>query len=170
MIFASSTFQWLGDKVLGAVLGDIDRRMVDAGNRGLAVMQAMAPRRTGFLASQESFAVVDHTLVFRFGAPYDVFQEFGTRYIRPHPHIRPGLRAIGHTLGFDIELQFNRPGGPQWHGIFAHQGGFIVPSGIQPRPLTQAQHAHVRRHLMPTSKRLHRGNVKRARMVVRRFD
>lgn len=165
MIFASSTFQWLGDKVLGAVLGDIDRRMVDAGNRGLAVMQAMAPRRTGFLASQESFAVVDHTLVFRFGAPYDVFQEFGTRYIRPHPHIRPGLRAIGHTLGFDIELQFNRPGGPQWHGIFATGGMTVVPRGLSGHRL-----AHVRQHLATTNKRLHRGNVKKAKMVVRRFD
>jgi hypothetical protein len=170
VISVSSSFQWLGDKVLGAVLGDLDRRMMDAGNRGLAVMQALAPRKTGFLASQESFQVVNHTLVFRFGAPYDIYQEFGTRTIRPHPHIRPGLQAIGNTLGFNLEMQFNAPGAGTWQGLYAHQGSFIAPSGIQPRPLTRAQHEHVRRHLMPTSKRLHRGNVKKARMVVRRFD
>jgi hypothetical protein len=65
VISVSSSFQWLGDKVLGAVLGDLDRRMMDAGNRGLAVMQALAPRRTGFLVSQESFEVVNHTLPIR---------------------------------------------------------------------------------------------------------
>ena len=169
MISVSSTFSWLGDRVLTTVLGDLDRRMVAAGNQGLVVMQSLAPRKTGYLASQEGFQVVDHTLVFYFGAPYDIFQEFGTRTIRPHPHIRPGLQAIGRTLGFDIELNFNAPGAGAWQGLYAHQGTFIAPSGIQPRPLTRAQHEHVRKHLIPTSKRLHKGNVKRAKMRVRRW-
>lgn len=164
MISVSSAFTWLGDKVLSTVLGDLDRRMVDAGNRGLAVMHSLAPRKTGFLVAQETFQVADHTLIFIFGAPYDIFQEFGTRHIRPHPHIRPGLNAIGHTLGFNIEMDFNRPEMTgQW--IRAEGAGFILPS-----TLTRKQRQHVQRHLVPVSKWHHHGNVKKAGMRVRRFD
>jgi len=44
----------------------------------------------------------------------------------------------------------------------------IVPSGIQPRPLTQAQHRRVQGN-EAEYRRHHRGNVRKAKMRVRRF-
>lgn len=165
MINVSSTFQWFGDRVLNAVLGDIDARMVTAGNQWLSISRSLAPVRTGELRAREDFQVVDHTLVLILGAPWDVFQEFGTRTLAPRPHVRPALAAIGRTLGFDVEMHFNRPGGSTWGGIHATEGGFVVPKG-----LTRGQRLHVQRHLVPMSQRLHRGNVKRAKVRVRRFE
>lgn len=166
MIGVTSAFKWLGDKVVSAVLGDIDRRMVAAGNRGLAVMHSLAPVKTGFLRSQEDFTVVDRTLVFSFGAPYDIFTEFGTRHMMARPHIRPGLNAIGTMLGFDAEMHFNVP--------VIHQPILAYPRRNvlfqTPPTLTKKQLHHVRKDLVPVSSRLHKGNVKRAKMTVRRFD
>ena len=165
MISVTSTMTWLGRQVTDAVFGTLDSRMVAAGNRGLAVMRALAPVDTGRLRAGEGFQVVNHTLTFYFEAPYDIYQEFGTRNIMPHPHIRPGLQAIGRVLGFDLELQFNRTGGSQWGGIHATGGMAVVPRGLSGKQI-----AHVRRHVAPGIAGHHRGNVRRARMVVRRFD
>lgn len=164
MISITSTINWLGDRVLAAALGDLDRRMVDAGNRWLAMSRSLAPFRTGRLRAEEDFQVADHTLILIMGAPYDIFQEFGTRHIRPHPHVRPALNAIGHTLGFDLQMEFNRPEATgQW--IRAQGAGFVLPS-----TLTRRQRQHVQRHLVPVSRWHHHGNVRKARMRVRRFD
>lgn len=170
MISVTSALSWFGDRITDAVFGDVDVRLRRGGEAWKAVTHALAPKRTSFLVSQEDYEVHDRTLILKLGAFYDIYQEFGTRFIPPHPHARPGLAAIGRIFGGDIEMHFNTMASGAWTGIFAHQGGFVVPSGIQPRPLTQAQHRHVREKLLPVSRRLYRGNVRRAKMVVRRFD
>lgn len=161
----TSTFQWFGEKVRDAVLGDIDRRLVEAGHQWLAASRALAPKRSGRLAAEEDFQVADHTLILIMGAPYDIFQEFGTRYLPPRPHVRPALHQIGRLFGGEILMDFNAPGPIPWAGIHATEGGFRLPAG-----LTHKQRQHVQRHLVPVSKRLHFGNVKRAKFRVRRFD
>ena len=166
----TSTFQWLGQQVIDLVLGDIDMRLRQAGDAWLAESRALAPKKTGFLAAQEGYLVRDRTLVLQMGAFYDIFQEFGTRTIRPTPHVRPAMAAIGRLFGGSIEMEFNTLSSATWQGIYAHQAGFVVPSAIQPRPLTRAQHEHVRKHLLPVSKALFKGNVKRAKFRVRKFD
>ena len=159
-----TTSTWLGQQVIDFVNARIDQSLVNAGNAWLDRSRALAPMKTGRLRAEEDFQVVDRTLVLIMGAPYDIFQEFGTRNIPPHPHVRPALNEINRLLGTSIELQFNRPGGSQWHGIHAHEGGFILPKN-----LTRRQLKHVRERLLPVSKALHRGNVKRAKVRVRRF-
>lgn len=166
----SSAFNWLGNRVADAVLGDITTRLNQAGEAWLSQSRSLAPVRTGHLRAEEGYRVEGRTLVLLMGAPYDVFTEFGTRHMSPRPHVRPALNAIGRIWGGDIEMNFNALSNAAWQGVYAHQGGFIVPSAIQPRPLTHAQREHVRRNLEPTSKRLHTGNVKRARMMVRKFS
>jgi hypothetical protein len=159
----TSTFKWLGAQVQATVQSEIDRRLVRSGEEWLRASRALAPVRTGYLRSQEDFQVANNTLILILGASYDVFQEFGTRRMAPRPHVRPALNAIGRVWG-GIEIDFNRPGGGVWQGILAHEGGFVTPSN-----LTHAQRQHVRHNLLPASQRLHRGNVRRAKVRVRRF-
>jgi hypothetical protein len=166
----TSTFQWFGQRVTDALLGDIDMRLRQAGEAVVAEARALAPVRTGALRSSIHYTVADRTLVIGVEVPWGVFQEFGTRFMRPHPYLRPALAAAGRVFGGSIEMDFASIGASSaagWQGIHAVGAGFVVPSGIQPRPLTRAQHEHVRKHLMPVSKRLHRGNVARARLRVR---
>jgi hypothetical protein len=169
MFGVTSTVQWLGAQVTGFVDRQLDQRLNQAGEAWLARSRALAPVKTGFLRSQEDYQVIGRTLTLIMGAPYDIFQEFGTRNIRPRPHIRPALLEMQRIFGTDVALEFNRPGASVWTGLYAHEGRFIEPSKIQPRPLTHRQREHVRQHLMPVSKRLHKGAVKRAKMRVRRF-
>lgn len=170
MIGVKSAFAWLGQKVSDEVFGEIDNRLTRAGYAWQARAEQLAPVKTGALRSSLYFRVADRTLTVGVGVGYGIFQEFGTRNIRPHPYIRPALNELGWLFGAELGMEFAAPGMGTWQGIYAHQGSFVVPSGIQPRPLTRAQHEHVRKHLMPTSKRLHKGNVKKAKMTVRRFD
>lgn len=171
MFGITSTFQWLGDKVQAAVLGDIDAKLQASGAQWQAMSRALAPKKTGYLASQETYTVSNHVLTLHLGAPYDIFQEFGTRFMRPHPHIRPALNAIGRVWGGSIEMDFAVPfiGMPIYASVGRNAGSrpvhFAVPHG-----LTHKQKRHVERHLMTTSKKLHKGNTARAKFKTHRHN
>jgi hypothetical protein len=160
-------FTWLGDQVAALVNRDVQSKLEQSGAAWLAMSRAMAPVKTGALRAAENYRVEGNTLVLIMGMPYDIFQEFGTRNIRPRPHVRPALNAIGRIWGTSVEMEFNAPyiASP----ILAHKGDFVIPSGIQPRPLNARQKHHVQNVLRPSAKGLHKGNVKRAKFRVRRF-
>ncbi len=164
MFSIKSSFQWLGAKVEKAVLGDVDERLRRGGAEWQAISRALAPKDTGFLASQETYTVANHTLTLHLGAFYDIFQEFGTRFIRPHPHVRPALNAIGRMWGGNIEMDFAVPfiASPIYASAGRNAGVRPVHFAV-PKHLTPRQRAHVKQHLMPTSARLHKGNVARAK-------
>jgi hypothetical protein len=128
--------------------------------------RSLAPVKTGELRAMEDYRVQGNELILIMGSGHDLFQEFGTRNIPPHPHVRPALNAISRIWGTNVVLDFNAPyiSSPVLH----HKGSFIVPSGIQPKPLTAKQRHHVQNVLKPSAKGLHRGNVKRAKFRVRR--
>lgn len=155
------SFQWLGSQVTGFVDRLVEQKLRASGAEWLAISRSLAPVDTGRLRAEEDFRVIGKTLTLIMGTPYDIFQEFGTRYIRPHPHVRPALNAIGRIWGTTIEMEFAAP--QIARPIFAHKGGFVVPQELTPK-----QRHHVVTHLLPTSRRLHRGNVKRAKFRVRR--
>lgn len=170
-----SVFRWFGDRIQRAVLGDIETKLHRAGAAVVARAQSLAPVDTGALRASIGYVVAGETgqrmtLSIQVGMPYGIYQEFGTRYMRPHPYIRPALNEIGRIFGADIQMDFTRGGPAQWHGLLATGPGFAASPSPRWRPLTPKQIRHVQRHLIPTSKRLYRGNVKRARMRVRRID
>jgi hypothetical protein len=168
MISVTSTINWLGQKVIDGVLGDIDIRMNRAGQKFVDQVHATVHVKTGAMRAGAFYRVEDRTLILGDTAPHTMFEAFGTRFRPGHPQYLEAINSIGSTLGFDLEMNFVVPhiSSP----LIAHGGRFIVPSAIQPKPLTQAQHRHVRENLAPALKRLHRGNVKKAKMRVRRFD
>ncbi len=159
-----NSFNWLGDQVKARIYGDIDTRMRMAGQSIVTRAQALAHVDTGEMRAGIGFIYNQstHTLQIYADAPHSIFEEFGTRYHIPHPYIRPALIEAGRLMGINLEIGFaniphiNAP-------MYAHQAGFAYP----PR-LTARQRQHVATHLGPTSRRLYRGNVRRAKIRVRR--
>ncbi len=169
-------FQWFGDKVKAAINRHLDDKMHQTGAAVVARAQAMAPVRTGALRASISYLVQYNeaggrsTLHIQVGMPYGIYQEFGTRNIPPHPFIRPALNEIGRIWGFDVNMQFAAV--PGHAGLLAgtghgrSQAGFAASASPRFRPLTPKQIGHVEKSLIPSIKRHHRGNVKRARFSV----
>lgn len=158
---------WFGNKITALVNRDVTAKLQQSGAAWLAMSRSLAPVLTGELRAREDFKVEGNELTLILGAPWDIFQELGTRYIRPHPHAQPALNAIGRVWGTSVTMQFNAPAISS--PILYHKGNFVVPSGIQAKPLTAAQRQHVQRHLIPSARQHYRGNVKRAKFQVRRF-
>ncbi len=167
MAIGVSSFYWRGQEIRDDISRRITAQMLNLGRHVVQVAKMYAPKKTGALAQSISFDwnQADFTLVFLVTAPYGMFQEFGTRNIPPHPYMRPALlsNTAGDIYGFNLEMAFaNLP--PIHAPIVTAGAGFHLPSTLTPRQL-----AHVRKHLLPTSKRHHIGNVKRARVHVRHY-
>ncbi len=152
----------LGKSMVSAIQGDVNAKLKKGGAEWLTLSRSLAPLRTGELRAKEDYKVEDSKLTLILGAPYDIFQEFGTRNIRPRPHVRPALNAIGRIWGAKIEMSFLSPhiSSP----VLAHQAGFVHPKGI-----TAKQRAHIKANLLPASKKHYKGNVRRATMRVRKI-
>lgn len=52
-----------------------------------------APVRTGRLRNGIKGSASEDTLILGTDVPYAVYVEFGTRYTRAQPHMRPGMQA-----------------------------------------------------------------------------
>ena len=129
----------------------------------VSITQRAAPKRTGFMALQERYELDESSYEVRFigGAPYDLFVEMGTRHMRPQPHWRVGLNAVGTIWGWNTELAF--PNTIQTDTKLLAHG----PTFQMHKSLTDKQKAHVRAHLKPVSERHFIGNVSRAKLTVR---
>lgn len=169
MISVSSTINWLGQKVTDFVYGEIDQRMNRIGQAWLSQAQATVHVDTGEMRAGLFYRAENRTLVLGGTSPHTIFEEYGTRYRPPHPKLREALLKVGSTFGFNLELEFAAPSSGTWQGLYAHKNTYVMPSSLQPRPLTRAQHEHVKKHLIPVSQRLYKGNVKRAKMRVRKL-
>ena len=164
--------EWHGSDVLNEIGKRIDANMLEMGQKVVAEAVRFAPKKTGRLAGSLTFDynLSTHTLVFYSDMPepnYDIFQEYGTRNMLPHPHWRPALNAVGQIYGFNVELAFaNVP-------AIRNPLRAIGPTFQGPRSLTAKQREHVAHGLKPISKRLWEhssGNVSRAKMHMRRHN
>ncbi len=133
----------------------------------------LAPRDTNYLASSIHYEMNenDYTVSFIVGAFYGIFQEFGTRKMRPHPYLRPAINDEFGIYGWETSMAFQNV--PHIYApIIAHGKGFHLPS-----TLTRKQRGHVRKHLLPISKKMWSvkegrknvpSNVSRSKLEVRR--
>lgn len=167
MINVSSAFQWFGDRVTDLVLGEVNDRLERAGQQFVARASATVHVDTGEMRAGLFYRVEGRTLVLGDTSSHSLFEAAGTRYRAGHPQLFEAINSIGSIFGTNLELDFAVPSIAS--PVLAHGGHMIVPSGIQPKPLTQAQHRRVQAN-QAEYRRHYRGNVKRAKMRVRRFD
>ncbi len=84
----------------------ISHRMVETGQLMVGVAKRMAPVDTGRLRA----GIVFHYNHSKFNltlvadAPYSEFQEFGTRFFRAHPFIRPAIEAASKFWKGNVRL------------------------------------------------------------------
>lgn len=139
--------------------------MLNLGKLIVNIARRYTPVKTGTLQRSERFDYnfATYTLTFISDVGYDIFVEFGTRYMQPRPHWRPAINTVGPIYGYNIEMSYANI--PEIQApILAAGPGFHLPS-----TLTAKQREHVRQHLLPTSKRHFISNVRRARMNIRRY-
>ncbi len=144
----------------------ITAQMLALGKQVVAIAERLAPKKTGRLATSIGFDFnqADFRLVFVVEAPYGMFVEYGTRNMRSHPYLRPALNMVGPIYGIETEMAFANL--PPIHAPLMVQGsGFHTP-----RNLSAKQLAHVKKHLSPSAKRHHVGNVRRSRLHIRQYS
>ncbi len=142
---------WNGPAVYDQVMAAVDRELAQIGGFLVDHMQMYAPVESGNLKAG-IHEVVDtniHAVTVYIPAPYSVYQELGTRYISPHPFIRPAiLDAVAVWDLKDVTIILHPP--PQKsEPLRATTSGFKLPRHQQ---LTAQQVMHVRTNLRPVSK------------------
>lgn len=167
MFSVTSTIQWAGDKIADLVYGEIDQRLNAAGQKFVDQVHRTVHVKTGEMRAGAYYRVEGRTLILGDTSPHTLFEALGTRYRAGHSQYLEAINSIGPLFGASLEMEFAVPfiASP----VLAHDGRMIIPSGIQPRPLTQAQHRRVLAN-QAEFRRHHRGNVRRAKVRVRRFD
>jgi hypothetical protein len=150
---ADFDFTWNGQQIEAEVLNLLHRDMAAIGGFLAGHMQAYAPVNTGFLRTSiaDSYNPATFTLTLMVGAPYAVYPEFGTRFMTPHPYIRPTIidaAAAYPWIEWDVLLQLNPPN-QKSEPLRATTSGFQLPKH---QKLTAAQLKHVKTKLRPVSR------------------
>ena len=152
---ADFDFTW-NDGVEAEVIRELDTRLAAFGGHLASAMQSFAPVDTGLLRTSiaNTYDTSTHTLTIHIGMFYGVYQEFGTRFIPPHPFIRPAIMEYAQVFeawGLSAELlihpniQLHQRSEP----LRATTSGFRLP---KKQKLTAAQKLHVKKKLVPISR------------------
>ena len=162
---STAEFTWHGREVMDEVHDRLAQKMLQFANDVVQRAEQFAPKRTGALATSIGYDwnYQDLTVVFTVGAPYGVFQEYGTRNMPPHPYLRPAINAVGPIYGFNVEMAFLNT--PEYNQpVLAVGSKFQMPPG-----LSHKQKARVRENEAYSKRYYHaKGNVRHARMHPRR--
>ncbi len=152
-----------GNQFLSEISQRIDQSAHDVGKMVVQIAERYAPKRTGFLATSISYAYDNqtHAISFIVGAPYGIFQEYGTRNMAPHPYLRPALNTVGTIYGFETSMEFQNVIQTD-KKLLSHGSTYQMH-----KSLSERQKAHVRTKLKPVAERHHIGNVSRAKLKVR---
>jgi len=151
------------NQFLAEISQRIDAQANTLGKLVVSIAQRYAPVETGRLRTSISYAYDNqsHAISFIVGAPYGIFQEYGTRHMMAHPYLRPALNTIGTIYGFETSMEFQNVIRTDTK-LLSHG-----PTYQMHKSLTAAQKEHVRTKLKPVAERHHIGNVSRAKLKVR---
>lgn len=167
---STTTIDWNDAAVQAQVMARVNLELHRMGSFLVPRMQQYAPVDTGALRAgiHETVDETAHTLTVHIPAPYAIYQEFGTRFIKPHPYARPAiLDAMAYWPITHVEFILH-PAPQRSEPLIASASGFRLP---RRQKLTAAQESHVRKHLIPTSKKLAATFRRRgAKFTVRKFQ
>lgn len=108
------------------MLGEIDVRMRQCGERAVDVAQQLVPVRTGYLRTSISYTynVSERVLRIHADAPYAAVVEEGSIRQRAQPYLRPALNVIGQMWAGGTQIEyvnaFHRSNGPPNLDVVAH--------------------------------------------------
>lgn len=150
---ADFDFKW-NDSWATEAIQELDSKLAMFGGQLASAMQAFAPVDTGMLRTSiaDSYDTSTHTLTIYIGMGYGVWQEFGTRFAKPHPFIRPAILEYAQVFqawGLSAELLIHPPAQLS-EPLRATTSGFRLPKH---QKLTAAQTKHVNTKLRPTSRK-----------------
>src|SRR5271166_3872324 len=113
-------------------------------------MRQYAPVDTGALRASfyATLNKSNHTATIFIPLFYGIYQEFGTRYIKPHPFVRPALLDASMRWHFTEVTIRLIPAPQRSEPLKATTAGFNLPKRQR---LTPGQVAHVERNLTPVS-------------------
>lgn len=148
----TSTFHWNGGQVTQQLYLRVRTTLDNIGVFLTQKMSAYAPVKTGYLKQSINYvhAVNEPSITVYIPPFYGVYQEFGTRFIRPHPFVRPALLEAAARWHFNVVNIHLFPAAQISEPLRAHTAGFHLPTH---QLLTPRQHSHVQKHLVPTSQR-----------------
>ena len=146
--------EWFADKFMKFVDREFERRAHIAGQKMVAVAKALAPIDTGLLRRSIYYTWhgATRTLTLHADTHYAVYQEFGWRYGRPHPFLRPALAVAGPSFlsGLRTQTAF----------------GSSLPVNYTPRPILP----HIRPHIAAANRKYNKGIVKRTTATAVHMD
>ena len=160
-------FNWDGQAVEDEVHRRVAANMIEMANKVVSLAEYFAPKRTGALAQSIGYDwnYAELTIVFTVGVPYGIFQEYGTRNMRPHAYLRPAINQVGPIYGFNVEMAFVNT--PEYNQpVLAVGSRFATPKTLSTR-----QKERIRENELLSKKYYHaKGNVHRTRMHARRRE
>lgn len=144
---------WHGEQVQAQVMARVDQELAKMGRFLVHHMEQYVAVDTGALRASfyDQVDTATHTLTVTIPLGYGIYQEFGTRFIPPHPYIRPSLIDTTAVWNFsDITITLF-PVAQRSEPLRATTSGFGLPRKQQ---LTPAQVEHVNKKLRPVSRSL----------------
>jgi HK97 gp10 family phage protein len=159
------SFVWNGEAVIDQAMAAVDRELGRIGGFLVDRMQGYAPVESGNLKAgiHEVVNTQAHFVTVFAPAFYSIYQEFGTRYISPHPFMRPAILDAAAFWDLKDVTIILHPAPQKSEPIRATTSGFRLPRRQQ---LTPAQVGHVNRNLRPVS-RSFAGKFKRRKIGFR---
>ena len=108
--------KWFGDKIKNKVHSLVDAKQNECGRKVVAKARSLAPVDTGKLRDSIGYTYDQRELKLRFhvDVPYGFFVEFGTRFNRAQPFLRPAIvselpRVWGSEMHFPAILASANP-------------------------------------------------------------
>lgn len=128
-----SALKWFGDKARAYVHRKIDAEFRRAGQAWKDAARGLAPEDSGYLKSTIGFAydASKRRLKLYCDAPYAYFQEFGTRFVKPHPFMRPALSAVSRLWRGSATYQAPNVAAKYHARIRRHARGKTGPANLE---------------------------------------
>lgn len=146
-------FVWHGDPLLQRVYQTADQRMMLAGVMMVERARELAPVHSGELRDSIGFIYrqSDRVVQLYADAPYAIFVEFGTYFMKARPYLRPAMAMAAVAWGGEMHLAFkNAP---------------ILKTELA-SPKTR-QHRNIMAHNRAVGTHFNRGSFGRVKMHIR---
>ena len=146
--------EWLGNKFMGFIDREIEKRAHAAGRAMVAVARSLVAVDTGLLQSTITYTYMPsrRLLTLHADTRYAWHQEVGTYKMRPHPYLRPALAIAGPAFLSGVSTQ--------------GMAGTSNPISYTPRTILP----HIRPHIAAANKKFNRGIVKRTTATAVHMD